>query len=205
MTPRRFLTTAGEPLPVTRLDRRSGVRCDRGNYVGTGDDEPVPLMPQAVFDAVERLCIEGGRLMAAGKHNKAFRKFVAALDLLPEPREQWNAAGWILVAIGENAVRAGSFRAAERPLADAMLCPGTVGNPWVHLRLGQVRFELGNRDAAADELARAYLGGGRAIFDGLDPKYLALAEEDLQPPPGWTGCRNTSTEDDTFGEEQLPC
>jgi hypothetical protein len=184
MTPRRFFTTAGEPFPVTRLDRRAGVRCDRGNYVAAGDDEPVDLIPADVFEAVEAVCIEGGRLMAAGKHNKAFRKFVAALDLLPEPREQWNAAGWVLVAIGENAVRAGSFAAAERPLADAMLCPGTIGNPWVHLRLGQVRLELGDRDAAADELARAYMGGGRAIFAGLDPKYFALVEEVLKPPPG---------------------
>ena len=100
------------------------------------------------------------------------------------PPERWNAAGWLRVALGENAIRAGSFHAAEGPLADAMWCPGTIGNPWVHLRCGQMRFELGQMERAGDELARAYMGGGRAIFEGQDPKYFALVEQLLRPPPG---------------------
>jgi hypothetical protein len=65
-----------------------------------------------------------------------------------------------------------------------MYCPGTIGNPWVHLRLGQVRFELGQLELATDELARAYMGGGRDVFEGQDPKYFELVERVLEPPPG---------------------
>lgn len=121
--------------------------------------------------------------MAAGDFRGAFDLFVEAFNLLPAPREQWNAAGWLLVALGENAIRAGSFQTAEAPPTDAMWCPGTIGNPWVHLRCGQMRFELGQMGRAADELARAYMGGGRGIFEGQDPKYFALVEQVLRPPP----------------------
>ena len=70
--------------------------------------------------------------------------------------------------MGECAIRTGDFAAALAPLKDAMHCPGTIGNPWVHLLLGRCRLELGD-ERAADELARAYMGGGRALFDELDP------------------------------------
>ena len=122
--------------------------------------------------------------MAAGDFRGAFNLLIAAHELLPAPKERWNATGWILVALGENSIRAGNFKAAEGPLTDAMLCPGTIGNPWVHLRCGQVRFELGEMDRAADELGRAYMGGGREVFEGQEGKYFALVEQVLQPPRG---------------------
>jgi tetratricopeptide (TPR) repeat protein len=184
MTPRRFYTTDGTPFPYTRLDRKAGVPCERGNFVLAEDEEDVGELPADTFEAIQALCGDGERLMEAGEHRQAFEKLVEALQLLPEPTFGWNAAGWILVALGENAIRAGSFQAAEQPLQDAMWAPGTIGNPWVHLRLGQVRYELGDRDRAADELTRAYMGGGRAIFEGLDGKYFALLEQVLRPPPG---------------------
>jgi tetratricopeptide (TPR) repeat protein len=127
---------------------------------------------------------EGERQMASGDLRGAFRSLYEALNLLPEPRQQWNAAGWLLVGMGECAFRLGQWEAAVGPLQDAMICPGTLGNPWVHLRLGQVRYELDEKDRAADELARAYMGGGREVFEGEDPKYFGLVERVLKPPPG---------------------
>ena len=53
-----------------------------------------------------------------------------------------------------------------------MLCPGAAGNPFRHLRRGQVLFEQADYDAAADELMRAYMGGGLDIFAEEPPKYL---------------------------------
>ena len=65
-----------------------------------------------------------------------------------------------------------------------MHCPGAIGNPFIHMRLGQSQFELGNMDRAADELARAYLQEGLAIFEDEDPKYVAFIKSKLKPPPG---------------------
>ena len=43
-----------------------------------------------------------------------------------------------------------------------------------HLRLGQALLEQGEQDRAADELIRAYMGGGPELFERDDPKYLAF-------------------------------
>src|SRR5262245_4603892 len=184
MTPKRFFDSEGGAFAFTVLDDRAGLRHARGCYTMAEDGQEVDTLPAETFTAVRARAEEGEKCMVAGDFRKAFDLFLEALNLLPDPREQWNAAGWLLVALGENAIRAGSFQAAEAPLIDAMWCPGTIGNPWVHLRCGQMRFELGQMDRAADELARAYVGGGRAIFEDQDPKYFALVEQVLQPPPG---------------------
>ncbi len=184
MTPKRFFDSEGGAFAFTVLDERAGAKQGRGTYVVAPDRRKVPRLPPETFAPVREKAEEGERRMAAGDFRGAFDLFVEALNLLPQPREQWNAAGWLLVALGENAIRAGNFQGAEGPLTDAMWCPGTIGNPWLHLRCGQMRFELGQMDRAADELARAYVGGGREVFEGQDAKYFALVEQVLQPPPG---------------------
>jgi hypothetical protein len=67
-----------------------------------------------------------------------------------------------------------------------MHCPKAIGNPFLHLRLGQCQFELGNLDRAADELARAYMGAGLEIFDSEDAKYFEFLKMRMAPPSdGW--------------------
>ncbi len=183
MTPKRFYDSDGEAFPYTVLDDRAGVR-QGGSYVVASDRRKVARLPSETFSTIREKAKDGARRMEAGDFRGAFDLFVAALTALPAPKERWNATGWLLVALGENSIRAGNFKSAEAPLTDAMLCPGTVGNPWVHLRLGQVRFEMGQTDQAANELARAYMGGGREVFEGQDVKYFALVEKVLKPPQG---------------------
>ena len=62
-----------------------------------------------------------------------------------------------------------------------MRCPGAIGNPFIHLRLGQAQFELKNLGRAKDDLARAYMGGGDEIFKDEDRKYLHFIKEILRP------------------------
>jgi len=60
----------------------------------------------------------------------------------------------------------GDWRFAQADYAEALAClrkaaqsPDGLGNPFVHLHLGQVRYELGDYGQEADELARPYLAG----------------------------------------------
>jgi tetratricopeptide (TPR) repeat protein len=184
MTPKRFFDTEGGAFAHTELDDRAGVEHGQGGFRMAEADDEVKRLSAAVFAEVKAKGEEGARCLEEGDFRGAFKLFMEALNPLPEPKQQWNAAGWLLVALGENALRAGNYDAAEKPLEDAMYCPGTIGNPWVHLRLGQVRFELGQLELATDELARAYMGGGRDVFEGQDPKYFELVERVLEPPPG---------------------
>ena len=99
---------------------------------------------------------------------------------------KWEAATWILAAIGDAQFRKRHFDGAAETLQDAMRSAKAIGNPFLHLRLGESLFEIGQRQRAMDELARAYMGAGREIFDNEDPKYFEALKTVLKPPPGQT-------------------
>jgi hypothetical protein len=79
-----------------------------------------------------------------------------------------------MAAIGDACFLGGWATSARRALEAAIGCPGGLGNPFLHLRLGQVCLDQGEPDRAADELARAFMGAGREIFEHEDPRYLAF-------------------------------
>ncbi|WEK07294.1 MAG: tetratricopeptide repeat protein [Candidatus Pseudomonas colombiensis] len=97
-----------------------------------------------------------------------------AWELIPQPKENWEAATWVLAAIADALYLSGDLAAARDTLEHAMHCPDALGNPFLHLRLGQVLFDSGAPDQAADQLMRAYMGAGAAIFAEEDPRYLAF-------------------------------
>lgn len=132
-----------------------------------------------VHESIKALCQAGDSLADDGNYSAALEKYWEAWDLLPEPQTKWEAATWILTAIGDANFRSGDFVAGRDNLATAMHCPGGIGNPFLHLRLGQCQFELGNVERAADELTRAHIGGGPEIFAKAD-KYLAFLKTRIE-------------------------
>jgi tetratricopeptide (TPR) repeat protein len=129
-----------------------------------------------VHERIAELCREGDALAAAGKPDDAREKYITALKLLPGPPTQWEAATWIYVALGDVHFRAQNFDKAFKCFHNAVQCPKGLGNPYIHLRLGQLYFERNDVDKAGDELTRAYMGGGIDIFMEDDPKYLEFLE-----------------------------
>lgn len=125
---------------------------------------------------ITRFCEIGDDLAERGDFLQAIDAYRYARCLLPEPQAQWEAATWIAAAIGDAHFLAGHFKAARDVLHEALSgnFPDALGNPFIHLRLGQAEFELGNQDRAADELMRAYMGAGKDIFADEDGKYLAF-------------------------------
>jgi tetratricopeptide (TPR) repeat protein len=131
-------------------------------------------LPGALYAGLTVLTRRGNWECEAGRFREAMAVFSQALELIPEPQEKWEAATWVLTALGDCAFQLGDFASARGYLARAVRCPDGLGNPFIHLRLGQAQFELGNAARAKDELARAYMGGGPEIFAGEAPKYLAF-------------------------------
>ena len=145
----------------------------------------MPELPEHIHVEIERLCAAGDERAQARHFPDALASYWAAWDLLPEPKLEWEAATWILAAVGDANFLSGDYVAGRDNLSNAMQCPGAVGNPFLHLRLGQCQLELGALDRAADELMRAYMGAGAEIFTDQDPKYLAILQsraEDIQGP-----------------------
>jgi hypothetical protein len=129
-------------------------------------------LPDTVHGEIKRLCAAGDERAEGQDYTEALTSYWAAWDLLPEPKTDWEAATWILVAIGDANYLSGDYVAGRDNLSNAMRCPGAIGNSFIHFRLGQCHFELGNHEGAADELMRAYMSAGREIFDEHDPKYF---------------------------------
>ncbi len=127
-----------------------------------------------IFAEITALSDQGQALFDEGSLAEARRLFVQAWALLPEPQSEWEATTWLAAAIGDIDFLQGNHDAARQTLEFAMLCPDGLGNPFLHLRLGQSLFELGEEDRAADELMRAYMGAGEEIFADQDPKYRAF-------------------------------
>ena len=125
-------------------------------------------------EEIKRLCADGDVFAGKGLHEAAVAEYNKAWTLIPEPKNQWEASTWVLAAIADSCFFLKKIKSARQALEYAMTCPDGLGNPFLHLRLGQVLFELQEMDAAADELMRAYMGAGKEIFASEDQKYLGF-------------------------------
>ena len=139
-------------------------------------------LPDSVTEQIKALSAEGDELAGTEQYADALVKYWAAWELLPEPKTDHGAATWILAAIGDANFLSKDYAAGRDNLSQAMHCPDAIGNPFLHLRLGQCSLELGQLDVAADELARAYMSEGEALFEQDDPKYLTFVKTRLKPP-----------------------
>lgn len=131
-------------------------------------------LPSTVHTQIEALCAEGDRLAGQQMFEDAVARYNAAWQLVPDPKANWNASTWVLAAIGDACFLGGFQTSAREALEYAMHCPNGVGNPFLHLRLGQVLYDAGEQERAADELARAYMGAGSDIFADQDARYITF-------------------------------
>jgi tetratricopeptide (TPR) repeat protein len=131
-------------------------------------------LPPHIAAEIDAASERGNVLAEAGDFDAAIAEYRAALALVPEPRENWEASTWLLTAIGDVHFLAGRLDEAREAFREVMHCGGAIGTPFIHLRRGQIFFEAGELEHAASELMCAYMGDGAEIFEGEDPKYLAF-------------------------------
>ncbi|MGV3605982.1 MAG: tetratricopeptide repeat protein [Planctomycetaceae bacterium] len=137
-----------------------------------------------IFTQIESLCDAGNVAMDDGDYEEALNRFLAAWELLPEPRSRWGASTWILSSIADAHFFQDDFAAMRDPLMLAMQEDAARANPFLRLRLGQCLFELDEPAEAANWLAGAYLQEGFKLFEDEDPKYLDFIKSQLEPPEG---------------------
>lgn len=142
-------------------------------------------LPDAVHDEIMLLAEVGDQRDLAGDWEGAVKVWRQAIELLPEPKNYWDAASWLYGSIGDTladvALGIDDAGQASWMLADArdaliesLGASGGATNPLVHMRVGQVEQELGNAVAAREHLLKAYMLDGETVFDGQDPKYLNI-------------------------------
>lgn len=126
-----------------------------------------------IYDKITLLSKEGNKLINADKFDDAIDKFNKALNLVPEPKTDWEASTWLYTAIGDAYFLKGEYPKSLDNFYDAYNCPDAVDNPFINLRLGQNLFELNQMEKAEDFLMRAYMLDGTKVFKGDGKKYLA--------------------------------
>lgn len=147
-----------------------------------GAVNPMDELDDSLKARIDSLSEQGNELQEIEEWDAAIAKFEEALSLVPDPLYAHEASTWLFVAIGDVAFESGQYERAQEAFRQAVLCPGAIGNPFVHLRRGQTYFELGNMKKAEDELAGAYMLGGAGIFRDQDPKYFEHLKTVLRPP-----------------------
>ncbi|MBJ2172773.1 hypothetical protein JBL43_00895 [Aureibaculum sp. A20] len=150
----------------------------------------MPELEDKTYLEIQDLSAKGDRLAEEGNFSSALENYWKAFDLVPEPKTDWDTTTWILTAIGDSNFLGNDFQAGVDNLSNAMHCPDAIGNPFIHLRLGQCQLEIGNLDRATDELTRAYALEGEAFFSKEAPKYIEFLKTriDTIPPkkkPWW--------------------
>lgn len=136
-------------------------------------------LDDAIVSRVTELCERGDDDTEAGRYDDAIAKYEEALGLIPRPFYAWAVTTWILSAIAEARYLQRDWTRAREAILEAFRCVGAVGNPFLHLRLGQIEIELGSKGRGLDELIRAHERGGDDVFDGEDPRYLAMVRAAL--------------------------
>ncbi|QWX84665.1 hypothetical protein H0I23_03185 [Cellulophaga sp. HaHaR_3_176] len=129
---------------------------------------------------IQKLSEQGDALAEDGKFSEALSFYWDAYDTIPKPKTEWEATTWLLAAIGDANFLSADFEAGMQNLSNAMHCPNAIGNPFLHLRLGQCQFELGNLDRAANELTRAYALEGEELFADDDTKYFEFLKTKIK-------------------------
>jgi len=129
-------------------------------------------MSADLYSKVQNFCAAGDELANDRQFDAAISSYNSAWELIPEPKNEWEASTWVLGAIGDACFLGGYMGSAREALEYAMTCPGGLGNPFLHLRLGEVLYEGNDMERATQELMRAYMGEGEDIFLNEDKKYL---------------------------------
>ena len=125
-------------------------------------------------EQIEELCDLGVDLAEAGSFARAIEAYESAWALLAEPAHEQEGAAWILGNLGYTRFLQGDYAAGRDDLARALGLPGGGGSAFLHLRLGQCFYELGDLRRAGEQFRLAFAIEAEAVFLDEDPKYRAL-------------------------------
>jgi hypothetical protein len=129
----------------------------------TNAEDTMAELSDDVHERIQALCKKGDSLADRGRYPAALEQYWAAWDLLPEPKTEWQAATWILAAVGDANFLGENYAAGRDNLTMAMHCPEAIGNPFLHLRLGQCHYKLATWTERGRVDPRLHGGGGRGL------------------------------------------
>jgi tetratricopeptide (TPR) repeat protein len=132
-----------------------------------------------LYNRILSICSKGDNLVEDFKYDEAIEMYLKALELIPQPKQMWEASTWIYTALGDTFYIKKDFTTSKYYLFDALNCPDGIENPFIMLRLGESLFELGEISKAKEYLLKAYMLDGYAIFNGEEDKYFDVIKDEI--------------------------
>lgn len=131
-----------------------------------------------LYSQIESLSEKGNKAMENERYNEAISFFQQAYNLLPAPKEEWEAYTWLMASIGDAYFSKQEYQSS---LDYFRKCynNGDVENPFILLRIGENSFELNNSEMAKEFLLRAYMLEGKKIFKH-EPKYFQWLSDNVE-------------------------
>lgn len=124
----------------------------------------------------------GNDLFDEDKFEEAQKQYQSAFDLVPIPKNDYEASSWLLAGIGDCLYYQQSYEKALGNFKYGEACLGGL-NAFMWLRIGECYAELRNTEMAREYLLRAYMMEGEAFFTEDDAKYFSvitdLVEKDI--------------------------
>lgn len=118
-----------------------------------------------IYEKILRLSKKGEQHLQEGLPDLAIPILIDAIDLLPNPKSQWEASEWLHATLGDAYAELGKYEDALSCFQEARNAGDEADpNPYVLLRIGTCLFRLGDKQLAAQFLTQAYMLEGNEIF-----------------------------------------
>lgn len=125
-------------------------------------------MSDELYDKILELTEEGDEYCEDENWEEAIKCFEKALELVPEPKYDWETSTWIYAALADAYFYEEKYEDSSYFLNQAMMCPDGLGNPFIIVRLAECHYELGNIEKADELFFEAYMLEGIEVFDDED-------------------------------------
>lgn len=112
---------------------------------------------------VDQLAERGSSFSEVGEHTEAIQAWSEALDLVPEPHNDWEEATWLYASIADSHYQEGQYEEARNHLFDALNGPEAQDQPFIPYLLGKALFHLQD-ERYTEYFLRAYMLDGENIF-----------------------------------------
>ncbi|SEA37455.1 tetratricopeptide repeat protein [Pedobacter hartonius] len=146
------------------------------NFIPEESDDEDELTDEQQ-DLMDDYCEKGNAEMDEENYAAAADWFKKAYAILPDPKDDWEATGYITASLGDALFSDGKFEEAKAQLLVAHeFYTADKNNPFVLLRLGETYFELGDEKLALEFLLKAYQMEGQQLFED-DKKYLKFLKK----------------------------
>lgn len=147
---------------------------DRANY--WMKKEEIHRKFEAVYPEIEVLSKEGNQAIEDDNLDYAIECFQNALNLIPEPREEFSSTTWLYAGLGDVYFIQDEYDTSLEYFMRAYNENEDYSNPYVLYMMGKCYYELDNVIKAKEFLKQAYMLVGEDIFQGDNQKYINLVE-----------------------------